>query len=133
MLILPEQDNIIFLNADSEKQQEFLGSIGNIGKTWGEMASQEHDSTAMSSERGHVWRTFPPTGFTSLPLQSNLRRIDASNPKNFQQLHIFFPETYQLVLEHWFCLFPNIEPSDTVLFLLLEIGFHTLQDLVKIS
>lgn len=69
MMMLPERYNIVFVNADSEKQQGFLGrSLGRHMGMTDQGIGQEHTSTALSSERGDGERVFLPNGFTSLPL-----------------------------------------------------------------
>lgn len=68
MAMLPEQYNIVFVNADSNKQEVFLGSKGrSLGRHMGmtdQGPGQEHASTALKSEQRDGGRVFVPAGFT---------------------------------------------------------------------
>ncbi len=55
MMMLPERYNIVFVNADSEKQQDFLGrSLGRHMGMTDQGIGQEHTSTALSSLPLHL-------------------------------------------------------------------------------
>lgn len=50
MMMLPEQYDIVLINADREKQQGFLGSRGAGETHRNDGSGQEHASTTLSSE-----------------------------------------------------------------------------------